>query len=117
MDGASNNDTMMTELAWWLDAHDIAFDPANRKIACHSHVIDLTSGCVIDSVTKAGDEEDVLVEMPSMLSSKMEMPSKAIRSSSSNNYSFYNLCKRDGIQFTTCSTVSARCDLCVTIIF
>ena len=50
---------MMTELARRLDARDIAFDPADRKIACYSHVIDLTSGRVIDSVTKVGDEEDV----------------------------------------------------------
>jgi hypothetical protein len=50
---------MMTELEQRLGARDIAFNASDRKIACYGHVIDLTSGRVIDSVTKAGDEEDV----------------------------------------------------------
>lgn len=47
MDNAKHNDTFMQELQKLLDARDIAFDAADRRIMCYAHVVDLASGRVI----------------------------------------------------------------------
>ena len=51
MDNAANNGTTMRELSNLLEARDIDFDPVDRKVMCYGHVIDLSSGRVIDAVT------------------------------------------------------------------
>lgn len=47
MDNASNNTTMMQELEVLLEARDIPFDAADRRIMCFAHVVDLSSGHVV----------------------------------------------------------------------
>lgn len=47
MDNASNNTTMMQELEVLLEARDIPFDAADRRIMCFAHVVDLSSGRVV----------------------------------------------------------------------
>lgn len=54
MDNASNNDTMMKELARLLQDRDIAFDYADRRIMCFGHVIDLSSGRVVSGLSRPG---------------------------------------------------------------
>ena len=51
VDNASSNETMMQELAKILNERDIPFDAADRKIMCYGHVVDLSSGRVIDKLT------------------------------------------------------------------
>jgi hypothetical protein len=60
MDNASNNATMLQELARLLEERDIVFDPIDRKVMCYAHVIDLCTGRVIDALTKkrTGDDDD-----------------------------------------------------------
>ena len=62
MDNASSNDTTMREIERRLHECDIDFDAADRKVMCFGHVIDLSSGCVIDAFTKmrqlADENED-----------------------------------------------------------
>ena len=58
MDNASNNDTMMKELAWLLNDRDIAFDSNNWRIKCYGHIVDLSSKCIIDGISQAKHSED-----------------------------------------------------------
>src|SRR5277367_3640065 len=51
VDNASSNETMMQDLAKILNKRDIPFDAADRKIMCYGHVVDLSSGRVIDKLT------------------------------------------------------------------
>jgi hypothetical protein len=53
MDNASSNDTTMREIERHLHERDIDFNAADRKVMCFGHVIDLSSGRVIDAFTKA----------------------------------------------------------------
>jgi hypothetical protein len=55
VDNASSNQTMMEELAKILNERDIPFDAADRKIMCYGHIVDLSSGRVIDKLK--GDSE------------------------------------------------------------
>ena len=41
----------MQELAKILNERDIPFDAADRKIMCYGHIVDLSSGRVIDKLT------------------------------------------------------------------
>jgi hypothetical protein len=50
VDNASSNETMMQELAKILNERDILFDAADRKIMCYGHIVDLSSGRVIDKL-------------------------------------------------------------------
>jgi hypothetical protein len=52
VDNASSNDTTMREIRLRLHERDIDFDAADRKVMCFGHVIDLSSGRVIDAFTK-----------------------------------------------------------------
>ena len=58
MDNASNNDTMMKELAQLLHDRDIAFDSDDRRIRCFAHIIDLSSKCVVEGLSKAKHSDD-----------------------------------------------------------
>lgn len=58
MDNASNNDTMMKELARLLNDRDIAFDCDDRRIRCYGHIVDLSSKRVIDGISQAKHSED-----------------------------------------------------------
>lgn len=60
LDNASNNGTMLQELAELLQERDIDFDAVDRKIMCYGHVVDLSTGRVIDALTKkrTNDNED-----------------------------------------------------------
>ena len=62
MDNASSNDTTMKEIERRLHERDIDFDAADRKVMCFGHVINLSSGRVIDAFTKtrqlADENED-----------------------------------------------------------
>ena len=68
MDNASSNDTMMKELERLLLRREIpsGFDAQDRKIMCYSHVVDLSSGRVIDNVSKVntGDAYDWNAHQP-----------------------------------------------------
>ena len=55
VDNALSNQTMMEELAKILNERDIPFDAADRKIMCYGHIVDLSSGRVIDKLK--GDSE------------------------------------------------------------
>jgi hypothetical protein len=58
MDNASNNATMLQELARLLEERDIVFDPVDRKVMCYAHVIDLCTGRVVDALTKKWTDDD-----------------------------------------------------------
>jgi hypothetical protein len=58
MDNASNNDTMMKELAQLLNNRDIAFDHIDRRIMCYGHIVDLSTKRVIDGLSKAKYSDD-----------------------------------------------------------
>jgi hypothetical protein len=58
VDNASNNDTMMQELEWLLQACNIPFDAPDRKIMYYSHVIDLSSGQIIDKLSRVNTHPD-----------------------------------------------------------
>ena len=51
LDNASNNETMMKELEQLLLARDIPFDAADQCIMCFSHIVDLSSGCIIRALS------------------------------------------------------------------
>jgi hypothetical protein len=52
MDNASNNITMMKELGRLLQDRDIDFDCDDRRIMCFAHVVDLSTGRVIDNLSR-----------------------------------------------------------------
>lgn len=58
VDNASSNETMMQELAKILNDRDIPFDAADRKIMCFAHVVDLSSGRVIDNLTNDSEPDN-----------------------------------------------------------
>jgi hypothetical protein len=62
VDNASSNDMTMREVERHLHERDINFDVADRKVMCFGHVIDLSSGRVIDAFTNtrqlADENED-----------------------------------------------------------
>jgi hypothetical protein len=49
---------MMHKLEKLLQACDIPFDAHDRKIMCYSHVIDLSSGCIVDKLSHANTCSD-----------------------------------------------------------
>jgi hypothetical protein len=53
MDNASVNYTMMQELEIMFNERDIDFDAADRQIMCYRHIVNLSSGRVIEGATKA----------------------------------------------------------------
>jgi hypothetical protein len=60
MDNASNNATMLQELARLLEEQDIVFDPVDHGVMCYAHVIDLSTGCVVDALTRKQTDNDDL---------------------------------------------------------
>jgi hypothetical protein len=58
MDNASNNKTMMQSLKGPLGLRDIDFDPADRRIMCFAHVVNLCSGRVIHAASDGADYDD-----------------------------------------------------------
>jgi len=57
LDNASNNDTMMKVLKTMLAACDVSFDAYDHWIMCFTHIINLSSGWVIDAASgMAGDK-------------------------------------------------------------
>jgi hypothetical protein len=58
VDNASSNETMMQELAKILNERDIQFDAADRKIMCYGHIVDLSSGRVIDKLANDSELEN-----------------------------------------------------------
>jgi hypothetical protein len=67
MDNTSNNATMLQELARLLKECDIVFNPADCKVMCYAHVIDLSTGRVIDALAKKrtdDDDDDDLTGLP-----------------------------------------------------
>jgi hypothetical protein len=64
MDNASANATMMQELGRMFKERDIDFDPIDRQIMCYAHVINLSSGRVIQAASRtaaaaaAADRDD-----------------------------------------------------------
>ena len=57
MDNVANNGTMLSELSILLEARDIEFDPVDQKVMCYGHVVDLSSGRVIDGVTSTNADK------------------------------------------------------------
>jgi hypothetical protein len=53
MDNASANYTMMQELEIMFNERDIDFDARDRQIMCYGHIVNLSSGRVIEVATKA----------------------------------------------------------------
>ena len=49
---------MMQELGWLLRAREIPFDAKDRKIMCYCHVVDLSSGRVIDGLSRVNTHTD-----------------------------------------------------------
>lgn len=67
LDGASNNGTMLEGLAGLLEARDIPFDARDRRIMCYGHIVDLSSGRVVQGLTKAGISQEQQDENGSIL--------------------------------------------------
>jgi hypothetical protein len=63
MDNAGNNDTMMRELDILLRGREIPFHSVDRRIMCYGHVVDLSSGRIIDGQStvnsRSGDWDGV----------------------------------------------------------
>jgi hypothetical protein len=57
MDNASANLTMMKELEIKFNEHDINFDAIDRHVMCYGHIVNLSSGRVIEGVTDAAATE------------------------------------------------------------
>ena len=57
MNNAANNGTMLSELSILLEACNIKFDPVDQKVMCYGHVVDLSSGHVIDVVISTNANE------------------------------------------------------------
>ena len=47
---------MLGALANQLNAHNIPFDAEDRRIMCYGHIVDLSSGWVIDGLTGAAED-------------------------------------------------------------
>ena len=58
MDNTSNKGTMLQEPARLLQEHNIDFDAVDRRIMCYGHVVDLSTGHVIDALTKKQTDDD-----------------------------------------------------------
>jgi hypothetical protein len=60
MDNAAANLTMMQELERRLKERDIDFDATDRQIMCYGHVVNLSSGRVVEGVTNlaAADRDE-----------------------------------------------------------
>jgi hypothetical protein len=52
LDNATNNTTAMDEIGRHLRAHEIKFDAQDQKVMCFPHVMNLSSGRVIEGLTK-----------------------------------------------------------------
>lgn len=59
MDNAGNNGTTMKEIDRRLQEREIKFDALDRTIMCFPHVVNLSSGRVIEGLTRAKISEDV----------------------------------------------------------
>jgi hypothetical protein len=75
LDGASNNDTMLTHLKSLLVGRGIPtrFDPVNNRIYCYAHIIDLGCKAVVGNLpydaSETQDDEEPLTRHPVALAS------------------------------------------------
>jgi hypothetical protein len=75
MDGASNNDTMLTHLKTLLMDCGISthFDPIDNWVCCYVHTIDLSCKAVVghvpDDASETQDDEEPLTRHPVALAS------------------------------------------------
>jgi hypothetical protein len=70
LDNAGNNGTAMDEIEKCLRARDIEFDALDRKVMCFPHVVNLSSGRVIEGLTKVLEDDPEDWEPPAIISSK-----------------------------------------------
>jgi hypothetical protein len=66
MDNAANNHTAMTEIGKILRAREIEFDDKDRTIMCFPHVVSLSSGRIIQGITKVLQPKEVEKWEPSL---------------------------------------------------
>ena len=50
-DNASVNNTMMQEMERMYKEHDIDFDATDRQVMCYEHIVNLSSGRVVEEAT------------------------------------------------------------------
>ena len=58
MDNASTNQTMMQELEKILKKRDIDFDATDRQVMCYGHIVNLSSGRVIEKASSSNSTAD-----------------------------------------------------------
>ena len=58
---------MMKELKILLDSRDVEFNVADQKIMCFAHVVDLSSGCIIDGLSNTRRLIDEDLPVPTLL--------------------------------------------------
>jgi hypothetical protein len=68
LDNAGNNGTAMDEIEKRLQARDIEFDALDRKVMCFPHAVNLSSGRVIEGLTKVLDDYPDDWEPPAIMS-------------------------------------------------
>jgi hypothetical protein len=51
MDNSSVNNTMMQEMERMYKEHDIDFDATDLQVMCYEHIVNLSSGCVVEEAT------------------------------------------------------------------
>jgi len=66
VDNAGNNGTAMEEIGRRLDARGIEFNAQDRKVMCFPHVVNLSSGRVIEGLTKALEDVPENWEPPAL---------------------------------------------------
>lgn len=57
-DNASNMDTMMDKISYFLSNHGIIFDSQNQHVRCLAHIIDLAAKKLIQGLNATGLDID-----------------------------------------------------------
>ena len=70
LDNAGNNGTAMDEIERRFLVREIEFDAQDRKVMCFPHVVNLSSGRVIEGLTKVLEDDPEDWEPPTLISTK-----------------------------------------------
>ena len=70
LDNTGNNGTAMDEIERHFLVREIEFNAQDRKVMCFPHVVNLSSGCVIEGLTKVLEDDPKDWEPPTLISTK-----------------------------------------------
>ena len=70
LDNVGNNGTAMDEIERCFLVQEIEFNAQDRKVMCFSHIMNLSSGCVIEGLTKVLEDDTKDWEPPTLISTK-----------------------------------------------